>query len=271
MSLMPVKRQVAEQKTPLVERLGVEVPDWEEPVERLVQALEQDEFELYAQRIVALAKPKAAPMAEVLLRMRQAERMLLPPASFLPVFERCGMMPELDRWVMRRAIARLARAESFAQYLGPDAQRRGLPARGRHRALAAPRAARVHRLRSPGGGRPRAAQLGRAIRRGRPQDRLLPDHRRLRLQPGVARAAPGAEAELRQGGPRRDPQSEQPDGARQAGQDRARRQEARHRRDRRVRGKRRGACDAARGRRGFRAGLRHPRAGADRRGAEELV
>ncbi len=109
MSLMPVKRQVTEQKTPLVERLGVEVPDWEQPVERLVQALEQDEFELYAQRIVALAKPKAAPMAEVLLRMRQAERMPLPPASFLPVFERCGMMPELDRWVMRRAIARLAR------------------------------------------------------------------------------------------------------------------------------------------------------------------
>ncbi len=31
--LMPGKRQVAEQKTPLDERLGVEVPDWEEPVE----------------------------------------------------------------------------------------------------------------------------------------------------------------------------------------------------------------------------------------------
>ena len=32
--LMPAKRQVAEQKIPLVERLGVEAPDWEEPVER---------------------------------------------------------------------------------------------------------------------------------------------------------------------------------------------------------------------------------------------
>ena len=110
MSLMPVKRHITtEQKTLVFEKSGAQVPDWEEPVERLVQALEQDEFELYAQRIVALDKPKAAPMAEVLLRMRQDEHLLLPPGSFLPVFERCGMMPELDRWVMRRAIARLAR------------------------------------------------------------------------------------------------------------------------------------------------------------------
>jgi len=108
--LMLAKRKRTEQKTRLFEKSGAEVPDWEEPVERLVQALEQDEFELYAQRIVALDKPKAAPMAEVLLRMREDAQGLLPPGSFLPVFERCGMMPELDRWVMRRAIARLARA-----------------------------------------------------------------------------------------------------------------------------------------------------------------
>src|SRR5205807_1079521 len=173
--LMPATRPRTKQKTLLFAKSGAEIPDWEEPVERLVQALEQDEFELYAQRIVALDKPKAAPMAEVLLRMREDAQGLLPPGSFLPVFERCGMMPE----------------------------------------------------------------LGRAICQRRPQDRLPPHHRRLRLQPRLARAAPGVEAELRQGGPRRDPQSAQPDGARQAGQDRARRQEARRRRDRRVRGKRR--------------------------------
>ena len=109
MLLMPAKRQSREQKTLVFAKSGAEVPDWEEPVERLVQALEQDEFELYAQRIVALDKPRAAPMAEVLLRMREEEQGLLPPGSFVPVFERCGMMPELDRWVMRRAIARLGR------------------------------------------------------------------------------------------------------------------------------------------------------------------
>src|SRR5258708_36761040 len=98
---MPDKRQVAEQKTLVFEKSGAAVPDWEEPIERLVEALVQDEFELYAQRIVVLDQPKAAPMAEVLLRMREEEQRLLPPGSFLPGFERCGMMPALVRWSCR--------------------------------------------------------------------------------------------------------------------------------------------------------------------------
>lgn len=88
----------------------VEEPaDWEEPAERLIEALKRDAFELYAQRIIALDRPRSTPMAEVLVRMREEEERLLPPGTFLPVFERLGMMPDLDRWVMRRAIARLAR------------------------------------------------------------------------------------------------------------------------------------------------------------------
>jgi EAL domain-containing protein (putative c-di-GMP-specific phosphodiesterase class I) len=85
-----------------------EVPDWEEPVERLVHALQKDEFELYAQRIAALGERNVYPMAEVLVRMREEEERLLPPGTFLPMFERCGMMPELDRWVMRRSLKRLS-------------------------------------------------------------------------------------------------------------------------------------------------------------------
>src|SRR5258708_39725530 len=100
---MPDKRQVAEQKTLVFEKSGAQVPDWEEPVERLVEALVQDEFELYAQRIVALDQPKAAPMAEVLLRMREEEQRLLPAGSFLPGVERFGMIAAVDRRVRARA------------------------------------------------------------------------------------------------------------------------------------------------------------------------
>jgi EAL domain-containing protein (putative c-di-GMP-specific phosphodiesterase class I) len=82
---------------------------FEEPVERLIQALERDEFELFAQPIIALDRPATVPMAEVLIRFREEEKRLLPPGAFLPVFESRGMMPDLDRWVMRHAIARLAR------------------------------------------------------------------------------------------------------------------------------------------------------------------
>jgi EAL domain-containing protein (putative c-di-GMP-specific phosphodiesterase class I) len=47
------------------------------------------------------------PMAEVLVRMRDEEKALLPPGEFLPVFEQLGMMPQLDRWVVRHALERL--------------------------------------------------------------------------------------------------------------------------------------------------------------------
>jgi EAL domain-containing protein (putative c-di-GMP-specific phosphodiesterase class I) len=107
---MPVK-QSKELATPPSGPLPAdpELANWEEPVERLVQALQRDEFELFAQPIVALDRPASVPMAEVLIRMREEEERLLPPGAFLPVFESRGMMPDLDRWVMRHAIARLAR------------------------------------------------------------------------------------------------------------------------------------------------------------------
>jgi EAL domain-containing protein (putative c-di-GMP-specific phosphodiesterase class I) len=46
-------------------------------------------------------------MAEILVRMRDEERALLPPGEFLPVFEEFGMMPRLDRWVVRHVLQRL--------------------------------------------------------------------------------------------------------------------------------------------------------------------
>src|SRR2546428_13851438 len=104
---MPAKRHVAEQKTLVFEKSGAEVPDWEQPVERLVEALVQDEFELYAQRIVALDQPKTVPMPEVLLRMREEERGLLPPGPFLPGFGRCAIIPAFDPWVSRRGFGAL--------------------------------------------------------------------------------------------------------------------------------------------------------------------
>src|SRR5205085_1771591 len=49
------------------------------------------------------------PLAEILLRMRQEEKALLPPGDFLPIFEHFRMMPLLDRWVVRQVARRLAR------------------------------------------------------------------------------------------------------------------------------------------------------------------
>jgi len=73
---------------------------------RLERALAEDELTLFCQPIRHLAT-HAYPLAEVLVRLRDEEKALIPPGEFLPVFEELGMMSELDRWVTRHAIARL--------------------------------------------------------------------------------------------------------------------------------------------------------------------
>ena len=55
-------------------------------------------------------------MAEVLVRMREEERALLPPGEFLPVFEHYGMMPQLDRWVLRHTVQQLARGSRIPRF-----------------------------------------------------------------------------------------------------------------------------------------------------------
>ena len=83
---------------------------------RLREALEKDEFALYCQPIQALSGKNEFPLGEVLVRMREEERSLLPPGDFLPVFEHYLMMPQLDRWVLRHTVRALARGSRIARF-----------------------------------------------------------------------------------------------------------------------------------------------------------
>jgi EAL domain-containing protein (putative c-di-GMP-specific phosphodiesterase class I) len=76
---------------------------------RLRHALENDEFALFCQPILALSGTTRYPMAEVLIRLREEEQAMLPPGEFLPVFEHYKMMPQLDRWVVRQVVRRLVK------------------------------------------------------------------------------------------------------------------------------------------------------------------
>ena len=93
-----------------------ELVGWADPVQRLRTAIEKDEFELYCQPILALRGGEGYPLAEVLVRLREEEKTLAPPGEFLPVFEHYRMMPQLDRWVVRRAIKRLAQGSRIPRF-----------------------------------------------------------------------------------------------------------------------------------------------------------
>ena len=67
--------------------------------DRIRTALRLGTFDLYAQRIAPLRQATESPRFEVLLRMRDAEK-LHGPQSFFPAAESSRLLPELDCWVI---------------------------------------------------------------------------------------------------------------------------------------------------------------------------
>jgi EAL domain-containing protein (putative c-di-GMP-specific phosphodiesterase class I) len=110
---MPLEYPVQERP---IDRASAELTGWSDPLARLREALQKDEFALYCQPILALSSKDQFPMGEVLVRMREEERALLPPGDFLPVFEHYRMMPQLDRWVMRHGVRHLARGSRIPRF-----------------------------------------------------------------------------------------------------------------------------------------------------------
>lgn len=76
-------------------------------VGRLRDALEYDQFELYAQPIQALQAPMAEPCFEILLRLCDQPGIVCSPGMFFPVAEQYDFMPRIDRWVIKHLFANL--------------------------------------------------------------------------------------------------------------------------------------------------------------------
>jgi len=74
-------------------------------VQRINEAIDEDNFILYYQPIVGLdpSKPKANHY-EILVRMVNDAGDLIPPMAFIPAAERYQLMPLVDQWVIRHAL-----------------------------------------------------------------------------------------------------------------------------------------------------------------------
>jgi diguanylate cyclase (GGDEF)-like protein len=88
----------------LVQRVGEMA--W---VQRIRNGLDEQRFCLFAQEIRSLGKNEPdRTRVELLLRLRDEDGKLVQPGSFMPSAERYGLMPLIDRWVVRQAFALLA-------------------------------------------------------------------------------------------------------------------------------------------------------------------
>lgn len=78
-------------------------------VTRLKQAVRDDRIELYGQRIHRFQRNRAdqSIFVEVLARLRDVDGELISPAQFIPAAERYGLIEQLDRHIISKAIAHL--------------------------------------------------------------------------------------------------------------------------------------------------------------------
>ncbi len=81
-------------------------------MQRIQDALDRDQFSLFAQPIVSVHDGKLL-YSEVLLRMIDdvggPNERLISPGAFMPAAERYHLMPQVDRWVITHALRALAR------------------------------------------------------------------------------------------------------------------------------------------------------------------
>lgn len=76
-------------------------------VHRIQQALQDDRFELYFQRIAPLQIDDSQMHCEILLRLRDPTGQLVAPMAFIPAAERYNLMVQVDRWVLCNAVSRM--------------------------------------------------------------------------------------------------------------------------------------------------------------------
>ena len=74
-------------------------------ITRLNQALKENHFCLYSQKIISLQDNAARNHYEILLRLCDQPGQLILPSAFIPTAERYNLMPTLDRWVINNFLA----------------------------------------------------------------------------------------------------------------------------------------------------------------------
>ena len=77
---------------------------------RIMEAIEKCEFCLFCQLITPMsANSAAAGHYEILVRLMEEEKNMMPPGAFFPRAEKHGLMPHLDRWVVQHVTEWVAR------------------------------------------------------------------------------------------------------------------------------------------------------------------
>jgi diguanylate cyclase (GGDEF)-like protein len=87
-------------------------------VSQIQNTLDSDGFDLMAQPIVSLANDDNQQRYEILLRMKGSDGNNVPSGTFFSAAERYQMMPQIDRWVVSRTLAKLTGHREYLRSSG---------------------------------------------------------------------------------------------------------------------------------------------------------
>ena len=87
-------------------------------VGQLREAIRKEQLCLYAQRIVRLDRERSLCGLEVLLRWRDPQGQIVAPGSFMSAAQRYQLLPQIDRYVVRHALATIAPYCSLLMEIG---------------------------------------------------------------------------------------------------------------------------------------------------------
>lgn len=87
-------------------------------VAEIQRTLDNDEFRLLAQPIVALSEGSRGSRFEILLRMKDNKGNRVSSSAFFSAAERYQLMPQIDRWVISNTLRRLAEHVDFLEQTG---------------------------------------------------------------------------------------------------------------------------------------------------------
>jgi diguanylate cyclase len=80
---------------------------------RIEQALDEDRFVLYAQKIIPIQVEDERIHAEMLIRMLDADGSIIAPGAFIPAAERFHLITRIDRWVLKQTLHWLAALDTL--------------------------------------------------------------------------------------------------------------------------------------------------------------
>jgi EAL domain-containing protein (putative c-di-GMP-specific phosphodiesterase class I) len=87
-------------------------------VQRINDGLSHSRFQLHGQRILPIGRD-GPEFCEILLRLHEDGKGLIPPTAFIPAAERYYLMPVIDRWVVAQALAMLGHGALAANPRAP--------------------------------------------------------------------------------------------------------------------------------------------------------